>query len=453
MKKVLISDLTLNEVFSQDVSFREKLDQAKRLDKVKADYIEVGPINGNEEGVLVKTIASFLQNSVLTCVATNKEEIDNAEKCFSPSQKKRIQITLPASVVQIEYNLHLKPNMLIEKAKELVSYAKEKFDNVEVCLIDATRSEDAILNDLISSSISAGATAITLVDNAGVMLADEFSTFISGLFAKIENLSKVELYVQATNKFRMSMSAILSSIKAGATGIKTEQGAVNSVDIVTLFDFFREAGDKLGISVNLSATDVRRALTKEAKSISNFKNEENKEVEIGSVEALERILVGSGYDLTKEELDKVFETYLSLRKKKIVGSKELDVIVATTCQEAPKTYKLINYVVNSGNIITATTSVTLEKDGMTFAGLSAGDGPIDSSFKAIESIIGVHYELDEFSIDSITEGREAIGEAVVKLRANGKLFSGVGISTDIIGASIQAYLSALNKIIYEETKQ
>ncbi len=452
MKKILISDLTLNEIFSQDISFREKLDQAKRLDKVKADYIEIGPITDNADGVLVKTIASFLQNSVLTCVATNKDEIDKAVECFSPSQKKRIQINIPASIVQIEYNLHLKPNALMEKVKELVTYAKEKCDNVEVCFADATRSEDEILNQLIAISIDCGANAITLVDNAGIMLADEFSSFISGLFKKIPTLKNVELYIQATNRFRMSMSTILSGIKAGATGIKTEQNAQSSVDIVTVFDIIREVGDKLGVNVNLSATDVRCSLTKAKDGDSQQKSEENKEIEISTVEALERLLVSAGYELNKEELDKVFQTYTSLRQKKIVGSKELDVIVATTCQEAPQTYKLINYVVNSGNIITATTSVTLEKDGMTFAGLSAGDGPIDSSFKAIESIIGVHYELDEFSIDSITEGREAIGEAVVKLRSNGKLFSGVGISTDIIGASIQAYLSALNKIIYEETK-
>ncbi len=450
MKKVLISDVTLTGVYSQNLSFRERLDLAKRLDRIKADYIEVGPIVDSTESVLIKTMCSFLQNSAITCVATNKNEIDEAVLSLENAQKKRIQISLPCSIVQIEYNLHLKPQGLIDMAKELVSYAKLKCDDIELSLFDATRSEPKILNELISVAISEGVTAVTLVDNAGNLTPDEFEIFVSDLYKNIEKLSTVDLYIQATNRFKMSMAVALGGISSGACGIKTEKSAENATDIVAIFDMVREIGDKHGISINLSATDVRKIMTSYENNKKQVVKEENKEIEINSVESLEKILKQSGYDLSSEDLEKVFETYQNLRKKKIVGSKELDVIVATVSQQVPETYQLINYVTNSGNIITATTSLTLERDGMTFSGLSAGDGPIDASFRAIESIVGIHYELDEFSIGSITEGREAIGEAIVKLRYNGKLYSGVGISTDIIGASIRAYLSALNKIIYEE---
>ena len=129
---------------------------------------------------------------------------------------------------------------------------------------------------------------------------------------------------------------------------------------------------------------------------------------------------------------------------------ELDAIVAGTAMQGPSTYKIINYVINSGNIITATANILLEKDGESKRGVGTGDGPIDAAFAAIEMIIGHRYELDDFQIQSVTEGREAMGETVVRLRWEGKLYSGRGISTDIIGSSIRAYVSAVNKIIYEE---
>ena len=137
-------------------------------------------------------------------------------------------------------------------------------------------------------------------------------------------------------------------------------------------------------------------------------------------------------------------------KKGAIGGRELEAIIASAAMQVPSTYHLVNYVVNSGNIITATANVTLERDGERFSGVSIGDGPIDAAFHAIEQIIGHHYELDDFQVQAITKGREAVGSSLIRLRANGKLYSGNGISTDIIGACIRAYMNALNKIIYEE---
>ena len=94
----------------------------------------------------------------------------------------------------------------------------------------------------------------------------------------------------------------------------------------------------------------------------------------------------------------------------------------------------------------------MERDGETLEGIEIGDGPIDASFLAVEKIIGQHYELDDFQIQAVTEGKEAMGSAVVKLRSGSKVYSGKGISTDIIGASIRAYLNAVNKIVYEEAQ-
>ena len=158
-----------------------------------------------------------------------------------------------------------------------------------------------------------------------------------------------------------------------------------------------------------------------------------------------------GYDLSDEDNAKVYDEFKRVAAKKhFVGTRELDAIVASTAMQVPSAYKIESYVINSGNVISATANITLEKDGQKLKSVAVGDGPVDAAFLAIEQIIGHHYELDDFQIQTVTEGREAMGSALVKLRAGGKLYSGNGISTDIIGASIRAYISALNKIVYEE---
>ena len=118
--------------------------------------------------------------------------------------------------------------------------------------------------------------------------------------------------------------------------------------------------------------------------------------------------------------------------------------------QVPPTYTLKSFVINSGNIITSMAHIILLKNGQEVQGFSMGDGPIDAAFLSIENIVGRHFELDDFQITAVTEGREAVGSGIVRLRSNGKLYSGKGVSTDVIGAGIRAYVDALNKICYEE---
>ena len=156
-----------------------------------------------------------------------------------------------------------------------------------------------------------------------------------------------------------------------------------------------------------------------------------------------------GYDLGDEDITKVWEAVKNIGKEK-VSARELDAIVATVALQVPPTYRVDSYMVNAGNMMKSTAQIRMTREDRVLEGVCAGDGPIDAAFIAIEQIIGRHYELDDFQIQSVTEGREAMGETIVKLRSGGRLYSGRGISTDIIGASIHAYVNALNKIVYEE---
>jgi len=137
-------------------------------------------------------------------------------------------------------------------------------------------------------------------------------------------------------------------------------------------------------------------------------------------------------------------------KKDAVGAKELEAIIASSAMQAPSTYHLESYTTSSSNLTSSISQVTLTCNGEILNGVSSGDGPVDSAFRAIEQCIGHHYELDDFQVQSVTEGKEALGSALVRLRNNGKLYSGNGTSADIVAASIRAYINALNKIVFEE---
>ena len=158
-----------------------------------------------------------------------------------------------------------------------------------------------------------------------------------------------------------------------------------------------------------------------------------------------------GYDLSEEDNARIYEAFQRIAASKhFVSTRELDAIIATTAMQVPAAYRIASYVITCGSTVSAMAHLALEHNGQRQQGMAAGDGPIDAAFLAIEQIIGHHYELADFQIQTVTEGREAMGSALVKLRSGGKLYSGSGISTDIIGACIRAYISALNKIVYEE---
>jgi len=158
-----------------------------------------------------------------------------------------------------------------------------------------------------------------------------------------------------------------------------------------------------------------------------------------------------GYDLSAEDEDAVWEAFGRIAgRKDEIGARELEAIVASVAMQVPATYEVKSYVINTGSGITAMAHIRLTKNGREAEGVSLGDGPIDAAFLALEQVTGRHCEMDDFQIRTVTEGHEAMGETVVRLRSNGKLYPGRGISTDIVGASIHAYVNALNKIAYEE---
>ena len=243
--------------------------------------------------------------------------------------------------------------------------------------------------------------------------------------------------------------------------VKTAIGVSGTVSLPAFASVVKLRGDSFGITSALNAASLNKTADKilsmtaggrsdkavshedESTSAISLRNTDDEATVAAAVHVL-------GYELSEEDMHKVYESFLRLSEKKSISAKELDVIVATVAMQVAPTYTLKNYIINSSNVISASAQIELEKDGALLRGISLGDGPVDAAFLAIEQIVGHHFELDDFRIRALTEGQEAVSETVVRLRAGGKLYSGRGVSTDIIGSSIRAYISALNKICFEE---
>ncbi|MBP3706328.1 MAG: hypothetical protein J6J13_03640 [Clostridia bacterium] len=460
MKKIYIADKTLcreENVFS----FKEKLEIARQLEKLDVDVIEIPAIeNVRADLLFVKTISSFVKDNVISVNSgMSIEGVENAAAALSAARRPRIRVELPVSKVGIEYICHRKQPKMIELVNDLVAAAKERCSDVEFCAVDATRAEEGFLKNIIETAVNAGANAITVCDSAAEIMPDDFACFAQKVSGYIEN-DDIQFGVSIHNKNGLACASAVLAVQKCADIVKATVGG-EEVPLDTFVNIIKNCGNSYGFSSDINYTEVNRIIkqidwitgkAKNEKSAVVVSNDE-KEIKLNANDDRATVTAAVsklGYDLSEDDNAKVYEEFLRVAAKKSVGSKELEAIVASVALQVEPTYKLVSYVINNGNIIPASAQIRVSKGDMVIDGVCIGDGPIDAAFLAIEQIIGHHYELDDFQIQSVTEGKEAMGSALVKLRSGGKLYSGNGISTDIIGASIRAYINAVNKIVYEE---
>ena len=459
MKHIKIADTTLCRKDGA-FGFKEKIEIARQLEKLNVDVIELPEIENIKTDILfVRTVSSFVKNAVLSVAAgSSKESVENAIASLANAEKARIRIELPLSPVGMEYIAHKKPQAMLEYISACVSAAKEAGVEVELCALDATRAEGEFLEKAMNAAITAGAKHISLIDNAAEMMPDDFAEFAAKLAAN----NAADFAVGCEDKNGMACAAAILAVRAGIDNVKTSV-AGGTVDLQTFADMVKNCGTTYGFSCGICLTELHRVVKQICWIAQNVKNEKSA-VTVASTDesgirldskddqaAVMTAVAKLGYDLSEEDQAKVYEEFVNVAaNKKDMGAKELEAIVASVALQVPATYKLVDYIVNNGNNISTSAQITLSKNDTKMQGICLGDGPIDAAFLAIDQIIGHHYELDDFQIQSVTEGKEAMGSAIVKLRAGGKLYSGNGISTDIIGASIRAYINAVNKIVYEE---
>ena len=439
MKHISVTDTTIRQAgkaAGYTLSFREKIELAKLLDRLGVSVIELHAVeNPKIDSLLIKSVASAVKESaVCVPVALDPASVSLVWAALKEAKHPRIQVPAPVSAVQMEYLAGKKPAAMLEAIRETVAAAR-----------------------------AAGAAGVTVCDAAGSMLPDAFGSFVRGIYEAVPQTKDVRFGVSCSDALSMADACAVSAIAAGAGEIKTAAYCVDTANLAHLAKLLAAKAQDFGVVSTLQFTQMNRLLSQIAwmcqtgrSQLSPFDN--GVQTSSGAVltvhdtqEAVMKMAAALGYDLSEEDGAKVYEAFCRIAaKKQTVGEKELDAIIASAALQVPPTYRLESYVINTGNTISASAQMKLTKNGQTLSGVSLGDGPVDAAFLAIESILGRHYELDDFQIQAVTEGREAMGESVVKLRSGGKLYSGRGISTDIIGASVHAYLNAINKIVYEE---
>ena len=467
MRQIIISDATMKQS-AEDfrLSFKEKIELSKLLDKLGADIIELESIeNVRVDSLQIKSIASAVNNSRIAVPVKllDKENIEKTWAALKEAKKPRLQVLSATSAVQIEYLFHKKPEAMLDAIHQTVAMCKSLCPDVEFVANDATRSESEFLAAAIDTAIKAGASTVTLCDTAGAMLPSEFAEFIRNQYKAIPALKDVTLGICVSNAISMADACAVMAVSEGAGQIRAAAYPLDCVSLSNAARIIYSKSDILKAETGIRITELQRIIDrinwlchseKNKNALSGVSHSDSSEIFLtahDTKEAVSSAVKNLGYDLSVDDEEKVYSAFRAIADKKDkVGLKELDAIIASSAMQVPSTYKLDTYVITSGNTISATAHIKLIKNGEPVEGVYIGDGSIDAAFQAIEKITGCHYELDDFQLQAVTEGREAMGQTVVKLRSGGKVYSGRGISTDIVGAGIQAYLSALNKIIYEE---
>ncbi len=458
MNRIQIADTTLCPQ-GNAYSFKEKLEIARQLENLHVDIIELPEITGGKtDTLLVRTISAFVKESILSVAAgSTMQSIEDAAAALNNAANARIRIELPLSPVGMEYSAHKKPAAMLEWIAKAVAAACDKCADVEFCAVDATRADAEYLNKAIATAIEAGAKTVSVCDSTGEMLPDGFADFAAAVMKDVS----VPVAVKCDNKNGLASAQAILAVRRGVACVKTDVQGV-SVPLESFATMVKNCGNTYGFESRIRYTQLHRII-KQIHWVTDNAKDNATTVAVSGVDEAgihldakddKDVVVTAaaklGYDLSDEDQQKVYEEFLRVAEKKNVGAKELDAIIASVALQVPATYKLENYVINTGNVLAASAQIALIREDKVLQGIGTGDGPIDAAFRTIEQIIGQHFEVDDFQIQSVTEGRGAMGCALVKLRSGGKLYSGNGISTDIIGASIRAYLSAVNKIVYEE---
>ncbi len=501
-KQIKIFDTTLRDGEQSpgcSMNLKEKIQMAKQLETLKVDVIEAGfAIASPGDFKSVKAIAENVNNCTVASLArTLTKDIDCAWEAIKNSKHPRIHTFIATSDIHIKHKLKSTQEQVLENAVSAVKYAKKFCEDVEFSAEDATRSDHEFLYKIIQEVIKAGATVVNIPDTVGYTTPEEMYTLIKNIKENVKDIHKVDIAVHCHDDLGLAVANTLAAVRAGATqlectvnGIGERAGNAALEEIVmalkTRKDFF-------GYECNVDSKQITRS-SRLLTTITGVQVQPNKAIvgtnafahesgihqhgvleerstyeimtpdSVGLSEnkmvlgkhsgrhALGERLKTLGYDLSKEELSKAFAEFKDLAdKKKVVYDRDLEAIVSKDVLNIEKVYDLKRFVINSGNTITATASVILSKDDKDIEKVATGDGPVDAAFNAIEKIVGLDLTLEDYALNAVTEGKDAQGEARVKIKNENKLFSGRGLSTDVVQASVEAYVDAVNKLLHENS--
>ncbi|MBN3891960.1 MAG: 2-isopropylmalate synthase [Nostoc sp. JL31] len=487
----------------------EKLVIAKQLARLGVDVIEAGfafASPGDFEAV--KKIAQIVgtENGPVVCSLARaiKADIEAAAEALKPAVNARIHTFISTSDIHLEYQLRKSRAEVLAIAEEMVAYAKSFMTDVEFSPMDAARSDPEFLYQVLERTIAAGATTVNIPDTVGYTTPSEFGAMIKGIIENVPNIDQAIISVHGHNDLGLAVANFLEAVKNGArqlectiNGIGERAGNASLEELVMALHVRRQyfnpyLGRPENSQESLTNIDTRQ-IYKTSRLVSNLTGmlvQPNKAIvganafahESGihqdgvlknklTYEIMDAQLIGLtdnqivlgkhsgrnafrtrlkelGFELSDTELNKAFVRFKEVAdKKKDISDWDLEAIVNDEIQQAPDLFRVELVQVSCGSNARPTATVTLRTpEGEELTDAAIGTGPVDAVYKAINRVVNVPNELIEFSVQSVTGGIDAIGEVTIRLRYESKVFSGHAANTDIIVASAQAYVNALNRL-------
>jgi 2-isopropylmalate synthase len=497
-RKVFIFDTTLRDGEQSpgaSLNSEEKLEIARQLKRLNVDVIEAGfPISSQEDFESVSAISQEVKGPIICALSRAVEaDIKRAAEALKYAENPMIHTFIGTSDIHIKGQLRKSREDVLKMAVNAVQLAKSLCQEVEFSAMDASRTDPVYLYEIVQATIESGATVINIPDTVGYAIPDQFGQLIAGIFANVPDVDKIRLSVHCHDDLGLAAANAISSVKAGVTQIECavngmgERAGNTSLEEVVMT--IKTRGDYLDAYTDIKTQEIINT-SRLVSRLSGFVVPPNKPIvgsnafahssgihqdgvlkerntfeimtpqDVGLSEseivltarsgrhALRHRLSVLGYEVKDDQLNKIYERFLTVAdKKKQVFDEDLVAIVQDESPIANQTYSL-EYLQVIGGTPTPVAVIGLKKGDETFREVACGDGPLDAACKAIDKITGVKVELVSYSLNAATKGKDAMGEAIMRIAVGGsKSITGRGASTDIIEASAKAYVNAINKLL------
>ncbi|HZB98240.1 MAG TPA: 2-isopropylmalate synthase [Candidatus Sulfotelmatobacter sp.] len=496
--KLIIFDTTLRDGEQSpgvSLNVEEKLDIARQLARLRVDVIEAGfPFASPGDFTAVRAIAEQVQGPVIAGLSRVwPQDIERCAEALEPAKKARIHVFVGTSPIHRESQLRMSKKQVYDRAVEMTALAKSFRDDVEFSPMDASRTEPDYLAEVVAGVIDAGATTINLPDTVGYATPDEWYRLIQWLRERVPGLNDIVISVHCHNDLGLATANSMASIKAGARqievcvngiGERAGNAALEEVAMTT-----RKHPEVYGVATELDHSQLLRT-SRMVSQLTGMLVQPNHPVvganafahhsgihqdgmlkdrrtfeiiDAAEVGAGSRLVLGKlsgrhalrakleelGYSVNDAQLRLAFERFKELAdKKKEVSDRDLEAIVADETRHGEDTFRLDHVQVSTGTNLRPTATVRLElPGGAVEETVSTGDGPVDATYRAINSLVRIDNRLEEFAVQAITEGVDALGEVTVRVASGERLVIGHGADTDIVVAAAKAYLHALNKLV------
>lgn len=502
MRKLIFFDTTLRDGeqcpgFSMTTD--EKIRLALQLERLGVDVIEAGfPASSSGDFEAVQKISSLVKNSSICGLSrANKKDIEAVYEATKNAARPRIHTFIATSDIHMKHKLKKSREEVVELAREAVRFARNLCDDVEFSAEDALRSDPDFLYQIIDAVIKEGAGTINLPDTVGYIMPDEIYALFSGIKNNVANIDKVVLSTHNHDDLGMGVANSLAAIRAGADQVECtingigERAGNSALEEICMTinvrkDFYKDIETTINTTeiyktsrmiTSITGVDVqpnkavvgKNAFAHESGIHQDGVLKERTTYEIMTAEsvgimknslvlgkhsgraAFKTRLAEMGYNLDNEHLEKAFSAFKDLAdKKKEIFDEDLEAIILGKLSDAKKYYELDYVGFNSGSSLIATATLRLKKDdGTILTDSSTGEGPVDAAFKAVERISGCDGRLKNYKINAVTQGKDAQGEVTViaEFASSGIEVLGKGYSTDVLIASVEAYINALNNYI------